>query len=55
MKIKVRQKDEHSMFSNMMFFMSLLFKASPLLVIGELIWGVMNNLPSTLILSLIHI
>ena len=25
MKIKVRQKDEHSMFSNMMFFMSLLF------------------------------
>ena len=49
MKIKVRQKDEHSMFSNMMFFMSLLFKASPLLVIGELIWGVMNNLPSTLI------
>lgn len=49
MKIKVKQKDEHSMFSNMMFFMSLLFKASPLLVIGELIWGVMNNLPSTLI------
>ena len=46
MKIKVKQKDEHSMFSNMMFFMSLLFKASPLLVIGELIWGVMNNLPS---------
>ena len=49
MKIKVKRKDEHSMFSNMMFFMSLLFKASPLLVIGELVWGVMNNLPSTLI------
>ncbi len=41
MKIKVKQKDEHSMFSNMMFFMSLLFKASPLLVIGELIVGVL--------------
>lgn len=37
------------MFSNMMFLCHSFFKASPLLVIGELIWGVMNNLPSTLI------
>ena len=37
------------MFSNMMFFIFLLFKASPFLVIGELVWGVMSTLPSTLI------
>ena len=43
MKTKKKEKDEHSMFSNMMFFIFLLFKASPFLVIGEFVWGVMSN------------
>ena len=37
------------MLSNMLFFMKLMFKASPLLVIGELIWGILLNLPNRLI------
>lgn len=40
---------EHSMLSNMIFFIKLMFKASPLLVIGEMIWGILLNLPNKLI------
>lgn len=42
-------KANHSMPSNMMFFIKLMFKASPLLVIGEMIWGILLNLPNRLI------
>lgn len=48
MKIK-KEKNEHSLLSNMMFFVGLMFKASPLLVIGELCWGILMNVPSRLI------
>lgn len=48
MKIK-KEKNEHSLFSNMLFFVGLMFKASPLLVIGELCWGILMNVPSRLI------
>lgn len=44
-----KEKTEHSLFSNMMFFIRLMFKSSPLLVIGELVWGILMNLPSRLI------
>lgn len=48
MKIK-KEKNEHSLLSNMLFFVGLMFKASPLLVIGELCWGILMNVPSKLI------
>lgn len=48
MKIK-KEKNEHSLLSNMLFFVGLMFKASPLLVIGELCWGILMNVPSRLI------
>lgn len=44
-----KKKETHSMFSNMLFFIKLMFKASPALVIGEMIWGVLQNLPGRLI------
>lgn len=48
MKIK-KEKNKHSLLSNMLFFVGLMFKASPLLVIGELCWGILMNVPSRLI------
>lgn len=42
MKIK-KEKNEHSLLSNMLFFVGLMFKASPLLVIGELCWGILGH------------
>lgn len=48
MKIK-KEKNEHSLLSNMLFFVGLMFKASPLLVIGEFCWGILMNVPSRLI------
>ena len=42
-------KTEHSMFSNIFFFVKLLFEVSPLLVIGEFIWGILMIVPSKLI------
>lgn len=44
-----KEKNEHSLLSNMLFFVDLMFKASPLLVIGELCWGILMNVPSRLI------
>ena len=44
-----KEKTEHSMLSNMLYFMKLLFSVSPLLVIGECIWGVLLTLPTRLI------
>ena len=42
-------KLQHSIFSNVMFFLKMLFKISPLLVIGECLWGVMTRLPTRII------
>jgi ATP-binding cassette subfamily B protein len=40
---------EHSMIANIFYFMKLLFSISPLLVIGECIWGIILTLPTRLI------
>lgn len=37
------------MFSNLFYFLRLLFAASPALVIGELAWGVLTVLPGQLV------
>ncbi|MBE6816646.1 MAG: ABC transporter ATP-binding protein [Ruminococcaceae bacterium] len=42
-------KPTHSTFSNIFYFLKLLFKISPLLVIGECFWGVLMRLPTRLI------
>ena len=42
-------KKLHSMPSNILFFMKLLFSVSPLLVIGEFIWGILLIVPSRLV------
>ena len=46
---KKKSDGGHSMLVNMMFFIRLLFSVSPLLVIGELIWGILLLLPERLI------
>ncbi len=42
-------KPRHSIFSNVMFFLKMIFKISPLLVIGECLWGVLMRLPTRVI------
>lgn len=37
----IKHKKEHTTFSNILYFIKLLFSVSPLLVIGECIWGVL--------------
>ncbi len=46
---KKKKETNHSMPSNIFFFVRLLFSVSPLLVIGEFVWGVLSILPSRLI------
>ncbi len=46
---KKKKETNHSMPSNIFFFVRLLFSVSPLLVIGEFIWGILMILPSRLI------
>lgn len=48
-KKREKQKALHSMPSNIFFFVKLLFSVSPLLVIGEFIWGLLLILPNNLI------
>lgn len=48
-KKKEKEKTVHSMPSNILFFVKLLFSVSPLLVIGEFVWGLLMILPSQLI------
>lgn len=40
---------EHSTFSNIFFFLKMMFKISPMLVIGECLTGLLINLPTRLI------
>ena len=42
-------KKEHSMISNIFFFIKLLFNISPGFVICELLWGILESVPSSLI------
>ena len=46
---KNKEKTAHSMFSNIMFFIKLLFEVSPMLVIGEFAWGILMHVPPRLI------
>ncbi len=46
---KEKIKNTHSMLSNILFFVKLLFEVSPWLVIGEFAWGIMTHVPSRLI------
>lgn len=48
-KKKAKEKTVHSMVSNIFFFIKMLFSVSPLLVIGEFMWGVLMILPNNLI------
>lgn len=49
LKFKKKRETEHSVFSNIMYFVMLMFKLSPGLVIGDLLSSIMRNLPSKLI------
>lgn len=46
---KKTKKKEHSMISNILFFIKMLFSISPGFVICELLWGVFADVPSNLI------
>ncbi len=46
---KLKEKQKHSTFSNIFFFVGLLFKISPTLVIGEFIMGIVTTLPTRLV------
>ncbi len=48
-KKKEKEKTIHSMPSNIFFFVKLLFSVSPLLVLGEFMWGLLMILPNNLI------
>lgn len=43
------KKTEHSTFSNIFFFLKIMFKISPVLVICECLWGILVTLPTRLI------
>ncbi len=44
-----KEKTIHSMPSNIFFFVKMLFSVSPLLVLGEFMWGLLMILPNNLI------
>ncbi len=46
---KTKDKTNHSTFSNIFYFVGLLFRISPTLVIGEFIMGILTTLPTRLI------
>ena len=47
--MKKTEIKSHSVGSNIFYFIKILFKISPLLVIGECFWGVMQILPTRLV------
>lgn len=49
MKHKNKEQTAHSTFSNIFFFVRLLFKISPTLVIGDFIMGILTTLPTRLV------
>lgn len=46
---KKKRETEHSILANIMYFVGLMFKLSPGLVIGDITSGILRNLPSRLI------
>ncbi len=49
LKLNKKSKDEHSMFSNIMYFLWLMFRLSPGLVIGDIMSGIFRTLPPRLV------
>lgn len=49
MTAKKKRETAHSTFSNIFFFVSLLFKISPVLVMGDFLIGILTTLPTRLI------
>lgn len=47
--MKKNKAKEPSQFQNIIYFIKILYKISPLIVIGEALWGVMLRLPTRLI------
>ncbi len=47
--MKTNKAKESSQFQNIIYFIKILYKISPLIVIGEALWGVMLRLPTRLI------
>lgn len=47
--MKTNKAKEPSQFQNIIYFIKILYKISPLIVIGEALWGVMLRLPTRLI------
>ncbi len=45
----MKKNKEPSMIENIFYFLKILFKISPLLVIGECLWGVLLKLPTRLV------
>ncbi len=45
----LKSKPKHSTFSNIFYFLKIMFKISPLLVIGECFWGALMRLPTKII------
>lgn len=46
---KTKRKTNHSTFSNIFYFIGLLFRISPTLVMGEFVMGILTTLPTRLI------
>ncbi|MGN0528035.1 MAG: ABC transporter ATP-binding protein [Eubacterium sp.] len=46
---KLKNRSEHSIFSNIFYFIAILFKISPVLVLGECFRGVLKRLPTRLV------
>ena len=44
-----KNKSSYSMFSNILFYIKMLFEVSPWLVIGEFVWGILMHVPPRLI------
>lgn len=44
-----KTKTEHSIISNVFYFLGIIFKISPALVIGEALWGIILRLPTRLV------
>lgn len=49
MKKREERKTEHSMFSNVFYLMRVMFKISPMLVIGEIVMHILCTLPGRLV------
>lgn len=47
--MKYKKKENSSMISNIFYFIRLMFRHSPGLVIGEILWGIIEKLPTRIV------